>query len=135
MSKSFVLNFDGVDDAVNCGVDAALKIIGDQTLEFWYFRSSGTLARRNPIAKAYAGEGTITEEITATGPWFNYFYGILGYDGGSINTQYQQFPTIVTRQESSDNVWYHIAIRFLAGIPLTFTTPPRTCLCSGVQLS
>lgn len=76
-----LLNFDP-DDArefdglsyVNCGTPAALQITGAQTYEFWC-RPDSFATRKNPINKAYGGEGTMTQEPNGT---INYYCGSAG---------------------------------------------------------
>ena len=95
----YTINLDGNGDYVNLGNPAALQITGSQTIEMWINPSTFN-ARRNPWAKAYAGEGTITLETNGT---LNYFYGT----GGANNSPYQSFTTA---SPVSVNTWTHIAI-------------------------
>jgi len=69
------LEFDG-SDYINYGQGAgnSLKITGSQTFEMWLYPTDFT-ARRNPMAKAYGGEGTITQE---TNKYLTYYYGTYG---------------------------------------------------------
>jgi len=93
------LSFDGVDDNVSLGNSTALQITGNQTISMW-LKPNSFSARRNPYAKAYGGEGTITQETNGT---INYFYGT----GGGNTTPYQGFtmsnPLIL-------NEWTHVVI-------------------------
>src|SRR3990172_8478165 len=93
------LDFDGVDDNVSLGNSTALQITGNQTISMW-LKPNSFSARRNPYAKAYGGEGTITQETNGT---INYFYGT----GGGNTTPYQGFtmsnPLIL-------NEWTHVVI-------------------------
>ncbi|MBE0638302.1 MAG: choice-of-anchor D domain-containing protein, partial [Bacteroidales bacterium] len=97
-SQNYALTFDGSGDFVNFGNPAGLQITGSQTIEMWIHPYSMN-ARRNPIAKAYAGEGTMTLETDGT---ISYFYGT----GGGNNSPYQGFssPPIPV------NDWTHIAL-------------------------
>lgn len=66
---------------------ASLQITGDQSISFWMKPDSPVGGgRQNPIAKAYAGEGTITLEPDTT---LNYYYGT----GGGDNSPYQGFTS------------------------------------------
>ena len=93
------LDFDGVDDNVSLGNPSALQITGNQTISMW-LKPNSFSARRNPYAKAFGGEGTITQETNGT---INYFYGT----GGGNTTPYQGFnmtnPLVL-------NEWTHVAI-------------------------
>jgi hypothetical protein len=75
----FTLGNGGPRVTVNSS--ASLQITGDQTISFWLKPDAPVgNGRQNPVAKAYAGEGTITLEPNAT---FNYYYGINGTDGAT----------------------------------------------------
>ncbi|MBL4710509.1 MAG: T9SS type A sorting domain-containing protein, partial [Flavobacteriales bacterium] len=93
------LDFDGTNDYVALGNPAQLQITGDMTIEMWV-KPDNFSARRNPYAKAYGGEGTITQEVSGT---LSYYYGTAG----SNTTPYQGFgsSTPLTLNE-----WNHIAI-------------------------
>jgi len=93
------LDFDGVNDYVALGNPAALQITGDLTIEMW-LKPSNFSARRNPFAKAYGGEGTITQETSGT---LNFYYGTNGGNG----SPYQGFNSIASLEL---NQWNHIAI-------------------------
>ncbi len=69
------LELDG-SDYINFGQGAgdSLKITGSQTFEMWLYPTDFA-ARRNPMAKAYGGEGTITQE---TNKYLTYYYGTYG---------------------------------------------------------
>jgi len=92
------LTFDGTDDYVDLGNSDKFKITGDMTIEMWMY-STDTSERRNPYAKAYGGEGTITQERNSS---LTYYYGTSGYNGGS----YQGFSSGIIPQ----NEWIHVAI-------------------------
>ena len=93
------LDFDGIDDRIDLGNPAKLQITGDMTIEMW-IKPNNFSSRKNPFAKAYGGEGTITQEPSGT---LSYYYGTNGGNG----TPYQGFSsgTILTAGE-----WTHIAI-------------------------
>lgn len=93
------LDFDGLDDYVAIGNPAALQITGDLTLEMW-LKPANFSARRNPYAKAYGGEGTITQETDGS---LNFYYGTNGGNG----TPYQAFNSVVALEL---NKWNHIAL-------------------------
>lgn len=93
------LDFDGSNDFVALGNPAQLQITGDMTIEMW-LKPDVFSARRNPYAKAYGGEGTITQEINGT---LNYYYGTNGGNG----TPYQGFNSGVALNLTQ---WNHIAI-------------------------
>jgi len=97
------LRFDGADDYVDLGNPPALQITGNQTIEFW-IRPVNFNARRNPIAKAYAGEGTMTLELDGT---ISYYYGTTGGNSGSGNVDYQGFGT---GRSLRLNEWQHVAL-------------------------
>lgn len=93
------LDFDGANDYVAIGNPAGLQIIGDMTIEMW-LKPVNFSARRNPYAKAYGGEGTITQETSGT---LNYYYGTAGANA----SPYQGFNSVVSIEL---NQWNHIAI-------------------------
>jgi len=92
------LTFDGDDDNVNLGNSSELRITGNMTIEMWLYPTDFSV-RRNPYAKAYGGEGTITQETSGT---LSYYYGTSGGNGGS----YQSFSS----GGLTINQWNHIAI-------------------------
>ncbi|MCF6361358.1 MAG: T9SS type A sorting domain-containing protein [Cyclobacteriaceae bacterium] len=98
-NANYSLNFDGSNDFVDLGNPAALQITGDLTIEMW-LKPSNFSARRNPYAKAYGGEGTITQETTGI---LNYYYGTSGADA----SPYQGFGSVAAL---TLNEWNHIAI-------------------------
>jgi len=96
---NIALDFDGTNDFVALGNPAQLQITGDMTIEMWV-KPDVFGARRNPYAKAYGGEGTITQEINGT---LNYYYGTNGGNG----TPYQGFNSGSVLNLGQ---WNHIAI-------------------------
>ena len=98
-SQNYALSFDGSGDYVAFGNPAGLQIAGSQTIEMWLYPQSLS-ARRNPLAKAYAGEGTITIETDGT---LSYFYGT----GGGNNTPYMGFSS---GSKLPVNTWTHVAL-------------------------
>ncbi len=103
------LRFDGSDDYVDLGNPTPLQMTGDQTIEMW-LKPFDFNARRNPWAKAYAGEGTMTQETDGT---INYYYGNLGSNSGGFQTNYDALNTGVSLPL---NEWTHVAlVRDLSG--------------------
>jgi len=100
--------FNGTSGGVNLGNPSALQITGDQTIAMWVYPENFS-ARRNPFAKAYGGEGTITQE---TSGGLNYYYGTNGGNSGP----YQGFGSSASIVL---NTWNHIAIvRDLSANPM-----------------
>ena len=93
------LIFDGVNDFVALGNPPELQIIGNQTIEMW-LRPDNFSQRRNPYAKAYGGEGTITQEVDGR---LNYYHGTNGGNG----KPYQGFTT---QASIPLNEWTHVAV-------------------------
>ena len=81
------------------GVNNSLKITGSQTFEMWLYPTDFT-ARRNPMGKAYGGEGTIVQEI---GKYLHYLYGTSGLN----DSPYQAISSVKLLNE---NQWNYIAI-------------------------
>ncbi len=93
------LSFDGTDDYVELGNPDKLKLTGNQTLEMWLYPTDFS-NRVNPIAKAYGGEGAITQETDGT---LNYYYGTSGQNSGDHQGINNGFALAL-------NKWTHIAI-------------------------
>ncbi|NQX97949.1 MAG: LamG domain-containing protein, partial [Flavobacteriales bacterium] len=96
---NYGLDFDGSNDYVALGNPTQLQITGDMTIEMW-LKPDNFSNRKNPYAKAYGGEGTITQEPNGT---LNYYYGT----NGGNSTPYQGFNTAASLNLG---VWNHIAI-------------------------
>ncbi|MFH1228674.1 MAG: DUF2341 domain-containing protein [Planctomycetota bacterium] len=95
------LSFNGTNNYVDLGNPSALQITGSQTIEMWLNPAVlNDTIRRNPYAKCYGGEGTITQEPDGT---INAYYGTAG----SNNTPYQGFTMPLNIAVST---WVHIAI-------------------------
>lgn len=92
------LRFDGGDDYVLLGNPRSLQITGDQTVAMWLLPEKLD-ARRNPFAKAWGGEGTLTLEPTGI---LNYYFG----SGGGNSTPYQEFPS----GKLTAGKWTHVTI-------------------------
>ena len=104
------MDFDS-SDYLNCGNNASLKITKDQTYSFWIYPHSFSV-RRNPINKAYGGEGTITLE---TSGGLSYYWGTSGGDATPYQSQsstrnliLNQWNHVVHVRDISNNqmVWY-----------------------------
>lgn len=93
------LVFNGSTQSVDIGDVTSLRVTGSQTIALWLSPSDFS-ARKNPYAKAYGGEGTITIETNGT---VNYYYGTCG---GNC-TPYQGFGMTSALQA---NTWTHLAI-------------------------
>lgn len=72
----YALDFNAVDTYINIANNSSLQIVGDQTIEI-IMKPDSVNNRRNPINKAYGGEGTITHETNGT---LNYYWGTSGGD-------------------------------------------------------
>jgi len=108
------LNFDGTDDYIDLGNPPSLQITKNQTISMWIYPTDVS-ARRNPYAKAYGGEGTITQEIGADGTNCNlsYYYGT----NGGNSTPYQGFSTV--GNPIAKNTWTYISfVRDLTAMKL-----------------
>ncbi|YCM44551.1 FG-GAP-like repeat-containing protein [Verrucomicrobiaceae bacterium 227] len=92
------LELDGVS-GVNLGNPVSLQISGSQTLEFW-LKPNDFSIRRNPLAKAYGGEGTMTIETDGT---VNYYYGTNGGNAGT-------YQTINSLAALRADEWQHLAL-------------------------
>ena len=95
------LQFDGFDDYIDMGQGASdsLKIINSQTIEYWVYPTDMTV-RRNPIAKAYGGEGTIVQEVNG---YMRYYYGTAGGNA-------QIYQGVTTSRTIKANEWNHLAV-------------------------
>jgi hypothetical protein len=99
--SSHSMEFDGVDDGINCGNDASLQITGDITVSGWFKLTSANAAYIS--SKGYYGNGTIS--------WALYIIGSGGgcgfdyYGGATVGTRiYNQYTSAV-----NDGEWHHIA--------------------------
>lgn len=116
------MDFNGSTSYLDCGNGDSLKITGNQTYAFWIYPRT-FVSRRNPIDKAYGGEGTITLETNGA---FNYYWGT----GGGNTTPYtsqasgigiptNQWTHVVHVRDLTNNrmVWY------FNGVPNATSTP------------
>lgn len=102
-------SFNG-SSSINLGTPSTLQMTGNQTIEMWLYPTDLS-ARRNPFAKAYGGEGTITQEMSGV---LNYYYGTAGANG----TPYQAIGSI---EPVIPYTWNHIAVvRDLRNMTLTW---------------
>lgn len=93
------LLFDGSDDYVTLGNSKALQLAGDQTISLW-IKAAALDGRRNPFAKAYGGEGTMTLEPDGT---VNYYYGQAGGDS-------EPYQGLTMTKAVQPKVWTHLVI-------------------------
>ena len=99
VETGFSNEFNGISGHVDLGNPAELQTTGDQTIELW-LKPNSFSNRQNPWAKAYGGEGTITQEMTGT---LTYFYGIAGGNA----SPYQGFSTV---SKLTLGEWAHVAL-------------------------
>ena len=82
---------------ISCG---NVSVTASQTIELW-LKPSNQSQRRNPINKAYGGEGTITLETNGK---IGYYYGTAGYDG----TPYMGFGSL--SGQLGIGQWAHVTL-------------------------
>ncbi|MDP5273662.1 LamG domain-containing protein [Chengkuizengella axinellae] len=92
------LHFDGTYH-INLGNPSQLQIVGDLTIEMW-LKPSDFSERRNPIAKAYGGEYTITQEKDGDISWY---YGTHGGNGSP-------YHGVRSTKSVQLHEWNHVAI-------------------------
>mgnify|MGYP001105367252 CR=1 FL=1 len=103
--------FDGINDYISMGDPAALKITGNQTISIWV-KPTVLDARRNPLNKAYGGEGTFTLEPAGS---MSYYYG----QSGANASPYQGFGSGTGTITAGE--WNHVVlVRDLSNMKLTF---------------
>jgi hypothetical protein len=123
------VDFSG-DDRVVVGNDASLQLTGDMTFEMW-LRPEGLGLRRNPLGKAYSGEGMITQEENGQ---LTFFQG----EGGGNTAGYDW----VRSSALTPGVWTHVALVrsgntvswYLNGVLNTSKTMTRTPSVSNLPL-
>lgn len=102
--------FDGIDDVITVPNSSSVQVTGSQTISMWLKPADFNL-RRNPIAKAFGGEGTITQETSGS---LTYYYGT----GGGNTSPYQG---IGSGYALPLNAWTHVIIvRDLTSMQLTW---------------
>lgn len=122
--------FNGTSDLISLGSPSSLQITGDQTIEMWLFPTDLSV-RRNPYAKAYGGEGTITQELSGG---LTYYYGTSGLNAAP----YTGFASVGT---IAANKWNHIAVVrdlsamkvywYINGQQTSVTTAPYAAATAG----
>jgi len=90
------VGFDG-DDVVDVGDVSGL--VGDVSFELW-LKPSDLSVRRNPLAKAYSGEGTITQNTDGS---LSFYHG----SGGGNTSGWQSFKTASVLPPG---VWSHVVV-------------------------
>ncbi|GAA0381409.1 LamG-like jellyroll fold domain-containing protein [Bacillus horti] len=98
IKNPYMLRFTG-STSINLGNPAHLSLTRNMTIEMW-IKVSNLSARRNPYAKAYGGEGTITIETTGI---VNFYWGTSGVNGNP----YQGFSM---NSPLRAGVWTHLAV-------------------------
>jgi hypothetical protein len=94
------LNFDGVNDYVDCGNPASLPLTGNLTISFWVKPTNVGVKRQNPIDKSYAGEFALTMETNGSLTYYHYKSSAPGYwQGGALPPGSLQ-----------NGVWQHVLI-------------------------
>ncbi|MCW5909230.1 MAG: LamG domain-containing protein, partial [Chitinophagales bacterium] len=99
------LSFNGTQ-GINLGNPPKLRIAGNMTIEMWLYPTDFS-QRRNPYNKAYAGEGTITQETNGT---LNFYQGSLGADGGTGACSSGNYEGFNSSTALTINQWNHIAL-------------------------
>jgi hypothetical protein len=97
--KAGAYEFDGSSDFIEVRNEPSLQITGDQTIAMWICVSSLN-ARRNPWAKAYGGEGTMTIE---PGGSINYYYGTSGANR-------HPYTSVSMPDKLEEDKWAHVAL-------------------------
>jgi hypothetical protein len=93
------LAFDGQSAFAEAANSKALQITGSQTIEMW-LKPTEFGKRRNPLNKAYGGEGTITLEPDGK---LTYYYGQAGGNA-------QPYMEFSSQSRLITHKWQHIAI-------------------------
>jgi len=106
------LDFDGVNDYVDCGSDASLRITGDRTLSAWVKLSAGTF----PDASKY---WTIINNEDYQD--FGFTWRINGAHGRQYfrTNQAGAYTYRYSNTSLENNTWYHLAVVISSGT-LTF---------------
>ncbi len=95
------LEFDGVDDYVDCGNDPSLQLTGNLTLSFWVYPTDISKGRQNPIDKSYGGEFAVTMEPNG---------GMTYYHGTARQSGYYCGYTVMSSGTLQENQWQLITI-------------------------
>ncbi|MFA6190248.1 MAG: DUF2341 domain-containing protein [Candidatus Staskawiczbacteria bacterium] len=114
--------FNGSNNYINLLNPASLQITGSQTIEMWVYPYDFSV-RRNPYAKAYGGEGTITQETNGVA---SYYYGTAGGNASPYTSHLSGVMAL--------NIWNHIVIVrnlttmqmiwYINGVPVTVKAAP-----------
>ncbi len=99
-TKWRVGKFDGHNDYIKIPDNPKLHIVKNQTLCAWVRPTGFNNKRRNIIAKAYGGEGTITQERSGS---LSYYYGTAGGN-------HQPYQGFGSNQNLVLNKWSHICL-------------------------
>jgi hypothetical protein len=115
------LNFDGVDDDVDCGNDESLNITGEITIALWMKPSVAGEGGSNvgPVCKAEAGVDPWSWQLRYNAP------GGGNYMGFQFNGDPEGSTWISVQQNLLPGEWYHIA-----GI---FDGANMICYLNGVE--
>ncbi|MEE9438290.1 MAG: Ig-like domain-containing protein [Saprospiraceae bacterium] len=93
------LDFNGTTDHIDLGNDPNFNMSGNLTISMW-LKPDNFSSRKNPWAKAYGGEGTITQEQSGG---LNFYWGTSGNNA----SPYEGFGT---SGSLTLNQWNHIVI-------------------------
>ena len=102
--KGGALQFDGVDDYVDCGNDDNLQLDKDLTLEFWIKPNLLGAYRENPLDKSYGGEFALTLEDDPEAGRLSYYHGTQRSSG------FYWGWTALDNDTIKNNQWQHIVI-------------------------
>jgi hypothetical protein len=94
------LDFDGINDYLNCGNDPLLQLTGDITLAFWIKPSNIGAHRINLLDKSYSGEFTLVVETD----------GALSYYHHRTVSPYYWSAYKVASIPIQNGTWQHIAL-------------------------
>lgn len=93
------LDFDGVNDYVNCGNSASLQLTGDLTLSFWIKPTNVSARRQNPLDKSYSGEFSLNIETNGKLSYFHH---------QTASPYYWSYYT--TNVSIQSGIWQHIVV-------------------------
>jgi len=99
------LNFDGIDDDVDCGNDESLNITGEITIAIWIKPSVAGEGGSNvgPVCKAEAGVDPWSWQLRYNAP------GGGNYMGFQFNGDPEGSTWVSVQQDLLPGEWYHIA--------------------------
>ncbi|MFB0552754.1 MAG: LamG-like jellyroll fold domain-containing protein [Phycisphaerae bacterium] len=115
------LNFDGIDDDVDCGNDESLNITGEITIALWIKPSVAGEGGSNvgPVCKAEAGVDPWSWQLRYNAP------GGGNYMGFQFNGDPEGSTWVSVQQDLLPGEWYHIAG--------TFDGANIVCYLNGVE--